>query len=577
MNYLSIFHMVLLGFILHPCNGKDGSHDHVDMLESLAFERKPNIVLLVADDMGWGDLGANWLWAPSTVELFLHSKARTATPNLDNLAMGGLRFTDFHTAASVCAPSRAALLTSRLGLRTGVVQNFNVDAIGGLPSNETTIARMLLDTGYKTAMFGKWHLGLSEGHHPLDHGFQSYFGVPYSVDMGCTNPPGLNIPQCSGCAQDNDLPEWKHDRQNKFINVSISNCRGDIAIPLFSNHSIIHQPVKLEKLSALYGAFAENFIFNSDDNGPPFFLYGAFSHVHVPLLTAHGSNQKDKVFEEALAEVDEVVGRIARAVYKIRLPLKKSISSSRETLIWFLSDNGPWEVKCELSGSWGPFNGDWQRNPYAGGGGGASKQTVWEGGHRVPSFIHWPSRVKGGRVSKELLSAMDIMPTLASISGANLPRNRLFDGQDISDIILENKKDHPYYLGNGLSRTSRTLYHPNSGASGHDGEIGAIRIGNYKAVFYSGGAPDCSGYYPPRANHSQDPLVFDLSIDPAEASPLSSNTEVYSWVKSLASDALISLYNSLKSDNISTVTFATNPEARPCCAKDSLVCRCPWD
>ncbi|XP_046404029.1 arylsulfatase G-like [Ischnura elegans] len=566
MNYISIIHFLFLGVLLHLTSGRGDGHTTSSETESNANIRNPNIVLLVADDMGWGDLGANWLWVPSTVNSFLHSKARTATPNMDNLAMEGLRFTDFHAAASVCAPSRAALLTSRLGLRTGVFQNFGVDAVGGLPSNETTIAKMLLDAGYRTAMFGKWHLGLSEGHHPLDHGFQSYLGVPYSVDMGCTNPPGLNIPQCSCCSHANDIPKWE----------SVSQCRDDVALPLVGNHSIIHQPVKLEELSALYAAFAKDFIFNSDDNGPPFFLYGAFSHVHVPLLTANGTNNKDTVYKEALNEIDDIVGQIATAV-KTMSTINISKFSARETLIWFLSDNGPWEVKCQLSGSWGPFSGNWQRNPSKGGGGGASKQTVWEGGHRVPSFIYWPPRVKGGRVSKELLSALDIMPTLASITGAKLPNNRLFDGKDITDVILSHVYNEPLYFGNDSSSYSRILFHPNSGASGNDGDIGAVRVGNYKAVFFSGGAPDCSGYFPPRANHTKEPLIFDLSSDPEEGDPLPSKSEVYNLVKRIANDALQLFLDSLKSDNLSSTTYVTNPAFRPCCSRGSLVCRCPWD
>nr|CAD7432474.1 unnamed protein product [Timema monikensis] len=145
-------------------------HQKVDDKDDTTYSR-PNIVLIMADDMAWGDVGANW---PETLD----------TPNLDKMAQQGLRMTDFHSGVSVCTPSRAALLTGRLGLRTGVVKNFNPSSLGGIPANETTIPEILREAGYRTAMFGKWHLGTTAGHHPIDKGFTSYLGVPYSVDMG---------------------------------------------------------------------------------------------------------------------------------------------------------------------------------------------------------------------------------------------------------------------------------------------------------------------------------------------------------------------------------------------------------
>ncbi|KAG8224496.1 hypothetical protein J437_LFUL004978 [Ladona fulva] len=452
MNYSTMHCYLILTLMVLECYERVSGLDigrHGNMKKRNAINSRPNVVVLLADDVGWGDLGANGEQDSSSLTDFI---PKSVTPILDKLAKKGLRFTDFHTGASVCSPSRAALLTSRLGLRTGVVQNFAVDSAGGLPENETTVAKVLLDAGYRTAMFGKWHLGLTKGHHPLDHGFQSYLGVPYSLDMGCTNPPGVNIPMCPGCEMGYDM----YDR-------GLLQCVQNIALPLISNRTIVQQPVKLEKISSAMAYFAEDFIMNRYGNSDPFFLYGAFSQAHVPLLTEHGSNQKEKVFNETLSEMDDIVRRILIAVEKSNHMLKKAGLPTQETLIWFLKTN-----------------------------------------------------------------------------------------------------------------VERIMLHPNSGASGPNGEIGAVRIGSYKAVFYTGGAASCGGYTPPE-DHSRNPLVFNLAVDPAESEPLSPLSEKYWWFMSKVTNALSDFYMSLKVDNTSVTDYSVNDMAKPCCSRESHVCRCPWD
>jgi arylsulfatase G len=152
---------------------------------------RPNVIILFADDFGYGDVSCN-----------VPGNNKTWTPNMDKLAASGIRFTDMHVGASVCTPSRAALLTGRLGIRTGVYQNFWTDALFGLPLEERTLAEYLLPAGYDTAMIGKWHLGTQGPYHPTSRGFQHYLGVPYSVDMGCTDVPGYNIPAEAPCPKD---------------------------------------------------------------------------------------------------------------------------------------------------------------------------------------------------------------------------------------------------------------------------------------------------------------------------------------------------------------------------------------
>ncbi|XP_019371917.1 PREDICTED: arylsulfatase G isoform X2 [Gavialis gangeticus] len=196
---------------------------------------KPNFVIILADDIGWGDLGANWAETEDT-------------PHLDNLASEGMRLVDFHSAASTCSPSRASLLTGRLGTRNGVTHNFAVTSVGGLPLNETTLAEVLQDAGYLTAVIGKWHLGHNGLYHPNFRGFDYYFGIPYSHDMGCTDTPGYNLPPCPACPLHSASASFGKD------------CYTKVALPLFENISIVQQPVNLTSLAMEYAEKATRFI-----------------------------------------------------------------------------------------------------------------------------------------------------------------------------------------------------------------------------------------------------------------------------------------------------------------------------
>ncbi|XP_048347771.1 arylsulfatase G isoform X5 [Sphaerodactylus townsendi] len=246
--------------------------------------KKTNFIIILADDIGWGDLGTNW-------------GKRKDTPNLDKMAMEGMRFVDFHSAASTCSPSRASLLTGRLGLRNGVTHNFAETSVGGLPLNETTLAEVLKETGYLTAVIGKWHLGHNGLHHPSFRGFDYYFGIPYSHDMGCTDTPGYNLPPCPACPQ----------------------------------HPTI-----------------------TSQSDRPFFLYLALAHMHVPLIKTEPTRNLpcQDPYRANLREMDALVGQIKA---KVDSTVKES------TFLWFTGDNGPWSEKCEFAGSVGPYTGMWQR------------------------------------------------------------------------------------------------------------------------------------------------------------------------------------------------------------------------
>ncbi|XP_065419767.1 arylsulfatase G isoform X11 [Chrysemys picta bellii] len=449
--------------------------------EKRTVQNKPNFIVILADDVGWGDLGANWAETKDT-------------PNLDQMAAEGMRFVDFHSAASTCSPSRASLLTGRLGIRNGVTHNFAVTSVGGLPLNETTLAEVLKEAGYITAVIGKWHLGHSGLYHPNFRGFDCYFGIPYSHDMGCTDTPGYNLPPCPACPR----------------------------------HSAA-----------------------TSESGRPFFLYLALAHMHVPLVLAQppSSSSFPEPYRASLREMDALVGRIKDKV---------DGCGKENTFLWFTGDNGPWAQKCELAGSVGPFSGAWQRQR----GGSAAKQTTWEGGHRVPALAYWPGRIPANMTSAALLSTTDIFPTLVSLAKASLPPNRRFDGSDMSEILFgQSHQGH------------KTLFHPNSGAAGKDGEIKALRLAQYKAFYTTGGAKACDGSIGLEEHH-QPPLIFNLDQDIQEQVPLDVKAGEYQAVLPAITGALTDFLQDIATDNVSTADYSHDPAATPCCNPQHIVCRC---
>ncbi|KAM3920870.1 arylsulfatase G [Leptodactylus fuscus] len=483
--------------------------------------KQPNFIVILADDIGWGDLGANM------------AAEQSHTPHLDKLASEGLRLVDFHSAASTCSPSRASLLTGRLGIRNGVTHNFAATSVGGLPTNETTLAEVLKQCGYMTGLIGKWHLGHYGRFHPSQRGFDYYYGIPYSNDMGCTDCPGYNLPPCAPCPQHPGTPPRP-----------AGGCHTELALPLMENSTILEQPVNLTSLSARYSQQAAAFIRNARYRGQPFFLYVALAHMHVPLSPARVYPEHGP-YEESLREMDQLVGGI-RAY------------TDSNTLIWFTGDNGPWAQKCHLAGSTGPFSGQWQTMQ----GGSSAKQTTWEGGHRVPTVVYWPGQIAPNSTSSALLSTLDIFPTLVTLAHGTLPANRRFDGKDVSEILRGGQQD-----------TRRILYHPNSGAGGRIGNIEALRLGRYKAFYTTGGALACDGSIGLPQSHDP-PLVFDLYSDPQEGAPLSQESEEYILLLPLIFKTMAILHDSIRTDNISSADYSQDPSVVPCCNPQHAACRC---
>ncbi|XP_060700478.1 arylsulfatase G [Hemiscyllium ocellatum] len=492
-----------------------------------ASSEKPNFIIILADDIGWGDLGANW---PLTTE----------TPNLDMMAKEGMRFEDFHAAASTCSPSRASLLTGRLGLRNGVTHNFAISSVAGLPLNETTLAEVLKEANYSTAVIGKWHLGHHGYYHPNFRGFDYYFGIPYSNDMGCTDDPGYNIPPCLPCPRDSDVQSCGRN-----------TCITDVAVPLLENQKIIEQPVNLSSLAERYAEKAVQFIQKARESLHPFFLYFAPAHMHVPLQynSRFANTSKRGPYGDSLRELDHVIGRILEAV---------NTDFRKNTLVWFAGDNGPWTEKCEFSGSAGPFVGAWQTNK----GGSSTKKTTWEGGHRVPAIAYWPGKIPANSTSDSLLSALDIFSTLISLANASLPLNRRYDSLDITQVLL------------GQSDCGhQALFHPNSGAAGQFGDLKTIRLKQYKAFYLTGGAKACKGKQGPEQYHDP-PLIFNLLNDTAELLPLDSASLEYRTVLPQINVTLNDILLDISTDNISLADYSHDPSVILCCQPKHVVCRC---
>ena len=342
---------------------------------------KPNVILINCDDLGYGDLGC-------------YGSTVNRTPALDRMAAEGTRFTDYHVMSPVCSASRAALLTGcypqRVGI-TGVL--FPADPLG-LHPNEVTLAKVLQHEGYRTKLVGKWHCGDQPEFLPTNHGFDEYYGLPYSNDMGIQGPP-----------------EQRHQR---------------VPLPLLRNDQIIQQQPDQRGLTERYAEESVRFI--RDNRKGPFFLYLAHMYVHVPLFVPQRFLQQSQNggYGGAVACIDWVAELLFFEL--------KQLGLDENTLVIFTSDNGS-RAHGE-GGSNAPLRG--------------TKFTTWEGGQRVPFIVRWPGRVPAGEVCDELITAMDLMPTLARLAGTTAPQDRVIDGKDMAPLLLgepgaTSPHEHFYY------------------------------------------------------------------------------------------------------------------------------------
>ena len=337
----------------------------------------PNVVLIYVDDMGYGDMSING-----------HPTIRT--PNLDNMARKGLRFTNFYSGSPACTASRYALLTGRVPARSGFAWVLNPDSEKGLHPEEWTLAEGLKSRGYKTAAYGKWHLGsTSLDYLPLQNGFDAYLGFPYSNDM---------IP-----------PKWP-------------------SIPLLVDNDTLAMDPDQRGLTKRFADEAIQFIDTNKEG--PFFVYLPFSMPHVPLMPGdeHAGTSARGLYGDVIEEIDAAVGAINTYLEEAGI--------AEQTLVWFASDNGPWLIKNEEGGSSGLFRD--------------GKGSTWEGGMRVPGLAYWPGTIDAGRVSHEVVSVMDLYTTNLLLAGAPTPKDRIVDGKDIRPLLSGDQinEAHPlFYYG----------------------------------------------------------------------------------------------------------------------------------
>ncbi len=327
----------------------------------------PNVVIVYADDLGYGDLGCYG--------------GKIPTPNLDRMAREGTRFTDFYVAQAVCSASRAALLTGCYPNRVGVLGALGPASRHGIADGEKTIAQILKTRGYAAAVYGKWHLGHHAPFLPTRHGFDDYFGLPYSNDM------------------------WPKHPTAKFPDL-----------PLIEGENVVERNPDQAKLTTRYTERAVAFV--EKNRARPFFLYVPHTMPHVPLHVSerHRGKSGRGLYGDVVAEIDGSVGEILAALKKHGL--------DERTLVLFASDNGPWLSYGEHAGSPGPLR--------------EGKGTAWEGGVRVPCLARWPGRVPAGAVRREPAMTIDVLPTLAKLAGAELPTNKI-DGLDISPLLFGEK------------------------------------------------------------------------------------------------------------------------------------------
>ena len=406
-------------------------------LYGIQNNNKLNFIIVYVDDMGYGDLG-------------VYGNPTISTPNLDRMAYEGQKWTQFYSAASVCTPSRAALLTGRLPVRSGMASSVYPvlfpNSLNGLPSSEFTIAEKLKEVNYKTAIVGKWHLGHLEDYLPNNHGFDYYYGIPYSNDMDKINNNNY----------------WSEYERKKLDSKSYN-------VPLIENYDIIERPVDQTTITMRYVDKTIQLI--NDYKEDNFFILLSDNLPHIPLYASKKFLGKSKggLYGDVIEEIDYGMGLILKELKNLKL--------DKNTIVVFTSDNGPWLVYKNHSGSSGPL-----RN---------GKGTTWDGGVRVPA-IFWGSNIKPVIIN-DIGSTLDIYSTFLSLAEVNYEDDSILDGYDLSKTLFEGKES---------VRNEMFFYKGD--------ELFAVRLGDYKLHLKTTNSLKETVKHTP-------PLLFNLKIDPSES------------------------------------------------------------
>ncbi len=335
---------------------------------------RPNLIIILVDDMGYGDIGC---YGAEDIE----------TPNLDKMSDAGARLTNYCVAAPTCTPSRAALLTGCYPQRIGITEVLKTWSNAGLGPNVRTIADVLRTRGYATGCFGKWHLGHHREFLPSGHGFDRYFGLPYSNDM------------------------WPH-------HPVPTEAAKNPPLPLIEDDRVVEYDPDQTQLTTWYTDRARSFIHANRER--PFFLYLAHSMPHVPLYVSDKFKGKSErgLYGDVIMELDWSVGEIRRTLDELSL--------NENTLLVFTSDNGPWLEYGNHAGSAGPFR--------------EGKWTTFDGGQRVPCILEYPGHIPAGRISEAFVSEMDFFPTFTWLAGAELPSYPV-DGRNVWAALAQASSD----------------------------------------------------------------------------------------------------------------------------------------
>jgi arylsulfatase A-like enzyme len=448
--------------ILASCNKKSEKSE----------SNPPNIVIVFTDDQGYKDLGS-------------FGSPNIKTPNLDQMAMEGLRLTSFYSAQAVCSASRAALLTGCYPNRIGISGALNPKAQVGINSNETTMAEMLKAKGYKTGVFGKWHLGHHPEFLPNNHGFDEFLGIPYSNDMWPVDYDGNQVPS-------------DHQLAKRYPQL-----------PFFKNFEVIREIRTLEDQAQLTTQLTEaavDFIDRNKEN--PFFLYVPHPMPHTPIAVSEKFKGKSEqgLYGDVIMEIDWSVGQIMKKLKEHQL--------DDNTLFIFTSDNGPWLNFGNHAGSALPLR--------------EGKGTAWEGGQREPCVVYYPKEIKGGRTIDTPMMAIDILPTIAEITGAALPQKKI-DGKSVWKVWTGKTEQNQqqayffYYKRNelhGVRYKDWKLYFPHT----------------YRTLNGRSGGQD--GYPVKYAMNTVDNIeLYNLNIDIGETTDVAAqHPEVVEKIKSIANE-----------------------------------------
>jgi arylsulfatase len=428
---------------------------------SLSAQDKPNIVLIFMDNFGYGELGCYGGGITRGGQ----------TPRIDKLATEGIRFTNFNVEVQ-CTPSRAALMTGRYAIRSGCGSVPLTTGMYGLTQWEITMAEMLSNAGYVTGMFGKWHLGQTEGRFPTDQGFDEWYGIPNSTDESLWP----DQPQFNAVVKEQlspyMVPEYIYESKKGFTPTKVK----------------IYNSSERPEIDRECTDRAKDFIKRQVEKGTPFFAYLPYTQTHMPVVPSKefAGKSGNGDWGDVLIQIDSYTGEL--------LDLIDQLGISDNTIIIFTSDNGP-EMLPGHNGWGGPWRG--------------SYFTGLEGSLRVPFIIRWPNKVPAGMISNEIVHSMDLYPTFANIVGGTIPSDRVIDGVDQTDFFLgkqesSNRDGFIVYVGNDLF---------------------GIKWRNWKMMFkeVERGTDEKKTYDFPR--------FYNLYSDPKEEYPLTKATAGHLWVR----------------------------------------------